>query len=93
MAIFDDKSRYVQHAETYTVTDRRGREVQALGAAEPPAMTLLGEHLRKEGQRLDHLAFFYLKDADGYWRLAEINDAVLPEALAERRVVKIPTAI
>jgi hypothetical protein len=90
MARFDPKSRYARYAETYEGEDRRGRAVAALTPAEPPEQPLLGEHLRKQGQRLDHLANFYLTDPSGYWRLAEINDAVLPDALAEVRSLKIP---
>src|SRR5438876_528600 len=36
MAVFDDNSRYVRFASVYTVTDRRGRQVQALTAAAVP---------------------------------------------------------
>ena len=90
MARFEPKSRYARHATTYEATDRRGRSVAALSAAEPPDQPLLGEHLRKQGQRLDHLANFYLSDPSGYWRLAELNDAMLPDALAEVPSLKIP---
>jgi hypothetical protein len=91
MATFDGQSRYVRYARTYEVIDRRGRKVAALTVAEKPVQTLLGEHLRKEGQRLDHLANAYLEDPNGFWRLAELNDAMLPDALAEVDVIKIPT--
>ena len=43
--------------------------------------SLLGVHLLKQGQRLDHLAARYLNDPAGFWRLAEQNDVMLPEAL------------
>jgi len=93
MAIFDPKSRYVKNASIYEATDRRGRQVAALTAADEPVQTLLGEHLRKEGQRLDHLANFYLQDPNGFWRIAELNDAMLPDALAEVDTLKIPTVL
>lgn len=93
MAIFDGNSRYVRNASLYEVRDRRGRTVAALTVADRPVQTLLGEHLHKEGQRLDHLANFYLQDANGFWRIAELNDAVLPDALAEVDSVKIPTVL
>ncbi len=93
MAVFDEKSRYVRNASTYEATDRRGRSVVALTVAEKPAQTELGEHLRKEGQRLDHLANFYLEDPNGFWRIAELNDVMLPDALAEVDIVKIPTVL
>ena len=75
------------------MTDRRGRRVMALTVAEKPVQNLLGEHLRKEGQRLDHLANFYLKDPNGFWRIAEMNDAMLPDALAETDIVQIPAIL
>lgn len=93
MALFDEKSRYVKNASIYQATDRRGRTVAALTVADKPVQTALGEHLRKQGQRLDHLANFYLDDADGFWRIAELNDAMLPDALAEVDTLKIPTVL
>ena len=90
MALFDPKSRYVLNATTYLTTDRRGRTVSALTPAERPAQAPLGDHRRKDGQRLDHLANFYLQDPAGFWRVAEHNDAVLPDALAEADIVRIP---
>lgn len=93
MAGFDGKSRYVTNASTNEATDRRGRRVAALTVADKPRQTLLGEHLLKEGQRLDHLANFYLEDPNGFWRICELNDVMLPDALAEVGVVKIPTGL
>lgn len=93
MAIFDPKSRYPNNAEIYEVTDRRGRRVMALAVPDVPAQTLLGEHRRKQGQRLDHLANFYLNDPNGFWRIAEINEAMLPDALAETNTVQIPAKL
>jgi hypothetical protein len=93
MAVFDRKSRYLKNAKTYEATDRRGRQVQALTVADKPVQTLLGEHLLKEGQRLDHLANFYIEDPNGFWRISELNEAMLPDQLAETTVVKIPTEL
>jgi hypothetical protein len=91
MAVFDDNSRYVRFASVYAATDRRGRRVHALTAAAVTPQTRLGEHLRRDGQRLDHLANFYLGDPNGFWRIAEINGAVLPDSLALVRSLVIPT--
>jgi len=91
MAVFSQKSRYAKYSETYETTDRRGRRVIAVAPPDVPAATELGEHLRKEGQRLDHLAFFYLSDSCGFWRIALLNGAVLPDSLAEAATLKIPT--
>jgi hypothetical protein len=93
MAVFDAKSRYAKNASLYEVRDRRGRTVVALTVATKPIQTLLGEHIKREGQRLDHLANFYLKDANGFWRIAELNEAMLPDALADVETLKIPTVL
>lgn len=88
--MFDEKSRY-RDAETYTVPGPRGRPVTVTAPPPAPLQGLLGYHVRKEGQRLDHLAFHYLGDAASWWRLAEQNDAVLPDALAEADEIAVPT--
>lgn len=93
MSIFDEKSRYVLYSSLYEVSDRRGRRVMALTVPDAPVQTLLGEHRRREGQRLDHLANFYLQDPNGFWQLAEINGALLPDALAEVDILSIPTEV
>ena len=87
--MFDAKSRYAQLA-TYTVTDRRGREVAVVPVPEAPEQALLGIHALRQGQRLDHLAHKYLHDPAGFWRIAEMNDVMLAEALAEAPEIDIP---
>ncbi len=94
MAIFDRKSRYLTpELETFAVIDVRGRVVQALPMAESLPETVLGEFVPKRGQRLDHVASAFLGDAHGYWRIAELNGALLPDALAEveRLLIPVPT--
>lgn len=87
--MFDEKSRY-KDKEQYLVKDRRGRTVQVVVVPEAPQQTLLGYHLLKQGQRPDHLAYKYLNNAAGFWRLAEANDAMLPEAMTEQPEIAIP---
>lgn len=87
--MFDPKSRYAG-AQTYEVVDRRGRRVAVVPPFEQPREGLLGVHLRREGQRLDHLAHRYLDDPAGFWRICERNGVMLPDALAEAGEVEIP---
>lgn len=87
--MFDDKSRY-RNAALYAVRDRRGRTVRAVAVPDPPAEERLGFHLRREGERLDHLAAGYLQDDAGYWRICELADVMLPEALSEALEIPIP---
>lgn len=88
--MFDPKSRYVKMTP-YTVQDRRGREVTVVPVPPAPNEELLGIHALREGERVDHLATKYLKDPAGYWRIAEKNDVMLPEALTEMPEIEIPT--
>jgi hypothetical protein len=93
MAVFDSKSRYVKFASTYQTVDRRGRTVIAVGPAAVPSAVTLGVHRRKQGQRLDHLAAFYLQDANAFWRIATLNGVMLPEALSEIDRLDIPVVV
>jgi hypothetical protein len=92
MAVFDRLSRYVKPPLTpYRVIDIRGREVLALPTPEPPNEVAIGQHVKKEGQNLDQLASSYLGDPNAYWRIAEVNDAIVPDTLTEEDLVDIPT--
>jgi len=91
MAVFDRLSRYVKPALVpYEAKDLRGRTVLALPTPEPPVEVSVGRHVKKQNERLDHLAAGYLKDANGFWRIAVVNGAVLPDSLLERELVEIP---
>jgi hypothetical protein len=91
MSVFDPKSRYVKHSQVTTASDRRGREVSCLSPAVVPLQIELGKHRLKQGQRLDHLANHYLNNPAGFWRVAEMNDAMTAEAALDSTLVKIPT--
>ena len=87
--MFDPKSRYAAVA-TYQVVDRRGRTVTVVPAPERIVQELRGYHVLRQGQRLDHLADTYLADTAGYWRICELADVMLPEALGEAPEIPIP---
>jgi hypothetical protein len=89
MTLFDPKSRYA-NAPTVLMVDARGRTVEVVPPAAAPTQTLRGRHLRRQGERADHLAALYLSDPAAYWRLAEMNDAMTAEVLAELRALDIP---
>ena len=86
---FDPRSRYAR-AETIIVADGRGRAVAAVIAPAAPALLLLGYHIHRQGEGLDHLAARYLNDPHGYWRIAEINDAMFAEQTSELIEIAIP---
>ena len=87
--MFDPKSRYAK-LTPYVAIDRRGRAVPVVPPAEAPDQRLLGLHLHRQGERTDHLAWRYLDDEAGYWRIAEMNDVMLPEALTAALEIAIP---
>jgi hypothetical protein len=57
--------------------------VEVVSVPDRPDQPLLGLHVLRQGERLDHLAARYLDDPAGFWRIAEINGAMLPDALLE----------
>ena len=87
--MYDAKSRYSEE-ETYRVTDSRGRSVEVVAVPGAPEQVQLGVHRRTYSQRLDHLAHRYLNNAAGSWRICELNDVMLPEALSEALEIGIP---
>ena len=87
--MFDAKSRYASQP-TVHFTDARGRTVEVVPPTAAPQQTFLGWHVRRDGERPDHLALLYTGDAAGTWRLAEMNDAMTAEVLSELRQVAIP---
>jgi hypothetical protein len=94
MALFDRLSRYVKPPLTpYAAVDVRGREVRALPVPEPPAEVSAGLHVRKQGEAIDQLAASYLGDPHAYWRIAELNKAIVPDALSELEVLEIPAPV
>jgi hypothetical protein len=87
--MFTEKSRY-NKSEQYLIKDKRGRTVKVVAIPDIPEQTLLGRHQLKDGQRIDHLAAEYTGDEAGFWRIANINDAMLPEAVSEKPEISIP---
>ena len=87
--MFTDKSRY-KNTEQYEQKDSRNRTVKVVAVPDPPPSTLAGFHLMKQGQRLDHLSAQYVNDPAGSWRIAEVNQTMLQEALTEVSEVAIP---
>jgi hypothetical protein len=87
--MFDPLSRYA-NLVTYTRHDHRGRLVMVVPVPPQPVDALLGIHVLRQGERIDHLAFRYLENPAGFWRICEINGVMLAEALTEQREISIP---
>ena len=87
--MFDKKSRYANE-EIYQATDSRGRTVPVVSSPAKKEQELRGYHQRKQGQRVDHLAYKYLDNASGFWRICEMNEVMLPETLSDQAEIAIP---
>ena len=87
--MFDNKSRYKKQ-QTYQRKDWRGRTVATIPVPVAADEEFVGYHLRKQGQRVDHMAFRYLDNAAGFWRICQLNGVMLPEALSEASDIAIP---
>jgi hypothetical protein len=51
---------------------------------------LIGYHRPEEGQRLDLIASYYLKDPTAFWQICKANAALSPHALAVHSLIGIP---
>ena len=51
----------------------------------PPAnrFAVIGEHVVNQGDRLDNVTALHLGDPELFWRLADANNAMRPEALTD----------
>ena len=49
----------------------------------PERFALLQEHVVREGERMDNITALYLEDPEAFWRIADANAAMSPEALVE----------
>jgi hypothetical protein len=89
--MFFPGSRY-QNAGTYIITTADGTKIPVTKIPLPANPTLQGSHRRLEGQRLDLIAYRYLKDANGFWQLCDANNTIVPDALAVRNLIGIPSS-
>jgi len=84
---FPPTSRYYG-VETATLKMPDGREVSYLRRRfVPPAdrFALLLLHRVTEGERLDNITAKYMDDPTAFWRVADANSAMRPEALTEEQ--------
>ena len=88
--MFSSRSRY-QSVLTDQVKLQDGRTVTAVRFPARDRPPLLGYHKRLEGQRLDHVANYYLKDPARFWRLCDASEGESPHALAVHEQIWIPT--
>ncbi|HEY1431480.1 MAG TPA: hypothetical protein VGF39_07625 [Stellaceae bacterium] len=88
--MFFPGSRYAT-LTTYQKRRADGSVVQVTRLPLPGPPLVLGFFRRSSGQRLDLIANRFLADATAFWRLCDVSNAVVPDALANRDLVGIPT--
>lgn len=74
----------------YTVTLKDGTQVRAVPSPLPGLPLVAGYHRRLAGLRLDSVAFHYLRDATGFWRLCDAGNAMVPDSLGAADLVGVP---
>jgi hypothetical protein len=89
--MFFKGSRYIG-VEEATLTGDDGREVRYVKTRFiAPTPGRFG-HALSEGERLDHLAYRYYRDAERFWRICDANATLWPDDLVEEagRTIVIP---
>jgi hypothetical protein len=87
--MFFPGSRYISMT-AYQFANRDGTVVQVTKIPLPRPAVLVGYYKRLNSQRLDLIANNFLADATAFWQLCDANNAVVPDALANRTLVGIP---
>lgn len=83
--LFTATSRYYG-IDTETLTAPDGKAIIYLERRflpSPARFQLLQEHTVTQGERLDNIAAKYLGDSELFWRIADANNAMHPEALVD----------
>lgn len=89
--MFQPGSRYAD-AGTYQVAFADGSVVIVTQTPLPASRRIIGWHRRIEGERLDIIAYQFLRDATRTWELCDANNAMAPDAVAAHDLVGIPEA-
>ncbi|MBR0680170.1 hypothetical protein GXW74_06705 [Roseomonas eburnea] len=89
--MFDRGSRYEAVPDaTYVTKDGRAIRHKRLRLIPPPGGA--AEHVLRQEERLDRVAFAWFGDARQWWRIADANDALDPAELEAEpgRLLAIP---
>ncbi len=89
--MFNSNSRYVS-LPTLKLSMPDGRQVAYASRRFLPAVPSAGpiaEHTVKQGERLDNITALYLGDAQLFWQLCDVNNAMQPEELTAEPGSKI----
>lgn len=84
--MFDPNSRYFDLA-TKTITTEQGKEIAYKSRRFLPGietLTLSGEVVVRDGERLDHIATKVLNDPLRFWQIADANTTLNPLQLTQQ---------
>jgi len=89
--LFFKGSRYADVGE-HEITDRHGRTVRYKKVRFISSTTEQTTHAVRQGERLDHIAHRYYRDAVRFWRICDANGAMWPPDLTSEpgRTIVIP---
>jgi hypothetical protein len=87
--VFFPGSRYSKLPQ-YQIVKADGTMVTVTRLPLPSNAPILGRHPRQNGQRLDLIAYHFLKDATAFWQLCDATNSVVPDALAMHSLISIP---
>lgn len=86
--MFFKGSRYAK-VDDLTLTHSKGREVAYKATRFITTPDARIAHAVREGERLDHIAYRYYKDAERFWRICDANEAMWPDDLVAEAGEKI----
>jgi hypothetical protein len=91
--MFTKNSRYAK-VENAEMTDAKGRVITYKQTRFIQPTPALQGHIITEGERLDHISFYYYRDPSRFWRICDANAAMWPDDLAADigRKINIPAA-
>lgn len=89
--MFFKGSRY-EHVPEYETTDAQGRTIRYKGTRFIAPLRAQKAHIITAGERLDHIAHYYYRDSERFWRICDANLAMWPEELTDEigRKIVIP---
>jgi len=87
--MFFPGSRYLA-TTTYQTAGPDGQPVTVTRLPLPAPRPVIGWRPLNDGDRLDLIAYQYLRDATAFWVLCDTDGAVVPAALASHTLIAIP---
>jgi hypothetical protein len=91
--MFSKESRYAA-VDEHQINDSEGREIRYKKIRFIPETSPRWGHVVSQGERLDHIAYRYYRDAERFWRICDANAALWPDDLVADpgRKILVPPA-